>query len=141
MAVFADFLQEWPFDLQKRKMIKSNELMIGSWVLVNGVPRQVAYITEKEVGYYRKGNSRMFYERLDKIEPIPIKEMKLTELQELVISLGDNVLYLDMRGITMSVDSIYESGVWTLKNTFGESLILRRNEVHLLQQIVNCLGV
>ena len=140
MAVFADFLQEWPFDLRKRKMIKSNELMIGSWVLVNGVPRQVADITEKEVGYYRKENSRMFYERLDKIEPIPIKEVKLTELQELVISLGDNVLYLDMRGITMSVDSIYESEVWTLKNTFGESLILRRNEVHLLQQIVNCLG-
>jgi hypothetical protein len=141
MAVFADFLQEWPFDLQKRKMIESNELMIGSWVLVNGVPRQVAYITEKEVGYYRKGNSRMFYERLDKIEPIPIYEMKITELQEAVISLGDSVLCLDMRDITMSVDSIYESEVWTLKNTFGESLILRRNEVHLLQQIVNCLGV
>ena len=141
MAVFADFLQEWPFDLQKRKMIKSNELMIGSWVLVNGVPRQVAYITEKEVGYYRKENSRMFYERLDMIEPIPIKEMKITGLQELVISLGDSVLCLDMRDITMSVDSIYESEVWTLKNTFGESLILRRNEVHLLQQIVNCLGV
>ena len=141
MAVFADFLQEWPFDLRKYKMIKSNELMIGSWVLVNGVPRQVACITEKEVGYYRKGNSRMFYERLDKIEPIPIKEMKITGLQELVISLGDSVLCLDMRDITMSVDSIYESGVWTLKNVFGESLILRRNEVHLLQQIVNCLGV
>ena len=140
MAVFADFLQEWPFDLQKRKMIKINELMIGSWVLVNGVPRQVADITEKEVGYYRKENSRMFYERLDMIEPIPIKEMKITGLQELVISLGDSVLCLDMRGITMSVDSIYESEVWTLKNTFGESLILRRNEVHLLQQIVNCLG-
>ena len=115
--------------------------MIGSWVLVNGVPRQVAYITEKEVGYYRKENSRMFYERLDMIEPIPIYEMKITGLQELVISLGDSVLCLDMRDITMSVDSIYESEVWTLKNTFGESLILRRNEVHLLQQIVNCLGV
>lgn len=137
MAVFADFLQEWPFDLQKRKMIKSNELMIGSWVLVNGVPRQVAYITGKEVGYYRKGNSRMFYERLDKIEPIPIYEMKITELQEAVISLGDNVLCLDIRDITMTVDD----DVWTLKNVFGESLILRRNEVHLLQQIVNCLGV
>ena len=68
MAVFADLLQEWPFDLQKRKMIKINELMIGSWVLVNGVPRQVADITEKEVGYYRKENSRKLYERLDKIE-------------------------------------------------------------------------
>ena len=136
MAVFADFLQEWPFDLRKYKMIKSNELMIGSWVLVNGVPRQVACITEKEVGYYRKGNSRMFYERLDKIEPIPIYEMKITELQEAVISLGDNVLCLDFRDITMTVDD----DVWTLKNVFGESLILRRNEVHLLQQIVNCLG-
>ena len=136
MAVFADFLQEWPFDLQKRKMIKSNELIIGSWVLVNGVPRQVAYITEKEVGYYRKGNSRMFCERLDKIGPIPIYEMKITELQEAVISLGDNVLCLDIRDITMTVDA----DVWTLKNVFGESLILRRNEVHLLQQIVNCLG-
>lgn len=115
--------------------------MIGSWVLVNGVPRQVASITQEEVGYYRKGNSRMFYERLDKIEPIPIKEAKLTELQELAISLGDSVLCLDMRDITMSVDSFYESEIWTLKNTFGESLILRRNEVHLLQQIVNCLGV
>ena len=51
MAVFADFLQEWPFDLQKRKMIKSNELMIGSWVLVNGIPRQVEYITQKEIGF------------------------------------------------------------------------------------------
>ena len=77
----------------------------------------------------------MFYERLDKIEPIPIKEMKITGLQELVISLGDNVLCLDMRDITMTVDD-----VWTLKNAFGESLILRRNEVHLLQQIVSCLG-
>lgn len=114
--------------------------MIGSWVLVNGVPRQVASITQKEVGYYRKGNSRMFYERVDKIEPIPIYEMKITEPQEAVISLGDNVLCLDMSGITMSVDSHYESEIWTLKNTFGESLILRRNEVHLLQQIVNCLG-
>ena len=135
MAVFADFLQEWPFDLQKYKMIKSNELMIGSWVLVNGVPRQVAYITQKEVGYYRNGNSRMFYEKLDNIEPIPIYEMKITELLEAVISLGDNVLCLDMIDITMTVDD-----VWTLKNAFGESLILRRNEVHLLQQIVSCLG-
>ena len=118
-------------------MIKSNELMIGSWVLVNGAPRQVAYITEKEVGYYRKGNSRMFYERLDEIEPIPIYEVKMTEFQELVISLGDSILCLDMRGITLSVDDY----VWTLKNTFGEQLILRRNEVHLLQQIVNCLGL
>lgn len=122
-------------------MIESNELMIGSWVLVNGVPRQVASITQEEVGYYRKGNSRMFYERLDKIEPIPIYEMKITEPQEAVISLGDNILCLDMSGITMSVDSLYESEIWTLMNTFGESLILRRNEVHLLQQIVNCLGV
>lgn len=59
-------------------MIRTDELMLGDSVLIDGVPRIVAAITKKKVGYHRKPNeSKMWYARLSEVQPRPLNE-KLT---------------------------------------------------------------
>ena len=122
-------------------MIKSTELMIGDYVLVDGKPRRVESITKKKIGYHinPQTDKRLHYARLHDIEPIPLKEMRMDDPNEAVVSLGDSVLVLNMRGIVLHVDNIQFETIWTFKNIFGEALTLRRNEVHLLQHIIKNL--
>lgn len=122
-------------------MIKSTELMIGDYILVDGKPRRVESITKKKIGYHinPQTDKRLHYARLHDIEPIPLKEMRMNDPNEVVVSLGDSVLVLNMRGIVLHVDSIQFETKCTFKNIFGEALSLRRNEVHLLQHIIRDL--
>lgn len=122
-------------------MIKSTELMIGDYVLVDGKPRRVESITKKKIGYHinPQTDKRLHYARVHDIEPIPLKEMRMNDPNEAVVSLGDSVLVLNMRGIALHVDNIQFETTWTFKNIFGETLTLRRNEVHLLQHIIKNL--
>ena len=54
---------------------ESQNLMIGSWVLAGGEPRQVRSITKKKVGVLTSNEShRQSYYRLFEVEPIPITE-------------------------------------------------------------------
>jgi len=53
--------------------MQAEELIIGCQVLIDGVPRVVQAITKKKVGYHIGQNeSRMHYERLRDIKPIPL---------------------------------------------------------------------
>lgn len=54
-------------------MLKAEELMIGSNVLVDGKSRYVEAITKKKIGYhYGPGESRMYYARLCEVQPRPL---------------------------------------------------------------------
>lgn len=57
-------------------MIKSTELMIGDYVLVQGKPRRVESITKKKIGYHvnKHTDGRLHYARLVEIQPIEITE-------------------------------------------------------------------
>lgn len=62
-------------------MIKSTELMIGDYVLVDGKPRRVESITKKKIGYHinPQTDKRLHYARLHDIAPIDINEEFLKE--------------------------------------------------------------
>ena len=57
-------------------MIKSTELMIGDYVLVDGKPRRVESITKKKIGYHinPQTDKRLYYARLHDVEPIELTE-------------------------------------------------------------------
>lgn len=75
-------------------MVKTDEFMIGNWVLVEDKPRQVAAFTRKKIGFHYKPNeSRMHYARVCQIQPIPLTS-------ELLLSLGF-VRTTDVRGWTL----------------------------------------
>lgn len=53
--------------------MKANELMIGDWVLIDGVARKVCAITKHKVGYHLcESESTMHYARLHDVNPIPL---------------------------------------------------------------------
>lgn len=55
-------------------MIRADELMLGDWVSVEGIPRQVEAITKKKIGYHKdkQKDGRLYYARLCEIEPIDL---------------------------------------------------------------------
>jgi hypothetical protein len=63
-------------------MIKSAELMIGDYVLVEGKPRRVESITKKKIGYHinPQTDKRLYYARLHDVEPIEITEDLLQKI-------------------------------------------------------------
>lgn len=55
--------------------------MIGDFVLVDGMPRQIQAITKKKIGYHRKENEpRLYYARLRDVEPIELTKELLWEI-------------------------------------------------------------
>lgn len=48
--------------------------MIGDWVSVEGIPRQVEAITKKKIGYHKdkQKDGRLYYVRLCEVEPIKL---------------------------------------------------------------------
>ena len=55
-------------------MMRSDELMLGDYVLVSGIPRKVEAITKKKIGYHinPQADNRLYYARLHDVEPIEI---------------------------------------------------------------------
>lgn len=57
-------------------MIRADQLQIGDYVLVSGIPRRVESITKKKIGYHinPQTDKRLYYARLHDVEPIEITE-------------------------------------------------------------------
>ena len=103
-------------------MIKSTELMIGDYVLVDGKPRRVESITKKKIGYHinPQTDKRLYYARLHDVEPIVITNLLLQKTFEpgatpnhfqLQVGICDIVLCLKTMGycFVRVEDAIFES--------------------------------
>lgn len=87
-------------------MIRADELMLGDWVSVEGIPRQVEAITKKKIGYHKdkQKDGRLYYARLCEIEPIKMTNLLLGKTFEqgatpnhFQVQIGINDIVLDMR--------------------------------------------
>ena len=58
---------------------ESQNLMIGSWVLAEGKPRQVHSLTTKKAGFKRGTNGRRDFFRFDQLQGISLSEPLLKE--------------------------------------------------------------
>ena len=58
---------------------ESQNLMIGSWVLAEGKPRQVHILTTKKAGFKRGTNGHLDFFRFDQLQGIPLSEPLLKE--------------------------------------------------------------
>ena len=58
---------------------ESQNLMIGSWVLAEGKPRQVHSLTTKKAGFKRGTNGQRDFFRFDQLRGIPLSEPLLKE--------------------------------------------------------------
>lgn len=58
---------------------ESQNLMIGSWVLAEGKPRQVHSLTTKKAGFKRGTNGQRDFFRFDQLQGIPLSEPLLKE--------------------------------------------------------------
>ena len=58
---------------------ESQNLMIGSWVLAGGKPRQVNCLTTKKAGFKRGTNGQLDFFRFDQLAGIPLSEQLLKE--------------------------------------------------------------
>lgn len=56
--------------------MKSNELMLGNWVLYHNLAIQIDAIHKRKVGYH-KMPSRLHWIRLNEIQPIPLSKYEL----------------------------------------------------------------
>ena len=87
-------------------MIRADELMLGDWVSVEGIPRQVEAITKKKIGYHKdkQKDGRLYYARLCEIEPIDLTNALLEKNfaqgatpNHFQVQIGINDIVLDMR--------------------------------------------
>lgn len=58
---------------------ESQNLMIGSWVLAGGEPRQVCSLTTKKAGFKRGTSGHRDFFRFDQLQGIPLSEELLKE--------------------------------------------------------------
>ena len=56
---------------------ESQNLMIGSWVLAGGEPRQVSSLTTKKAGFKRGTSGHRDFFRFDQLQGIPLSDMLL----------------------------------------------------------------
>ena len=76
--------------------MRAEDLSVGCCVLVNGVLRHVEAITKKKIGYHTKPcQSRMFYERLRNVKPVPISESISSAFN--VVAAGKAFMFWDDR--------------------------------------------
>lgn len=80
--------------------------MLGDWVSVEGIPRQVEAITKKKIGYHKdkQKDVRLYYARLCEVEPIDLTNALLEKNFEqgatpnhFQVQIGINDIVLDMR--------------------------------------------
>ena len=121
-------------------MIKAHDLQLGDYVLIQGKPRQVEAITKRKIGYHvdKQKDNRLYYARLCEVEPIEIKSIELDNIDRVIIVNQDMKIDLSPFNVKLTIESVYKD-ICTFSNIFGERLILRRMEVHLLQRILRNL--
>lgn len=63
---------------------ESQNLMIGSWVLAGGEPRQVSSLTTKKAGFKRGTSGHRDFFRFDQLQGIPLSEELMKECIKVV---------------------------------------------------------
>ena len=128
-------------------MVNYTELMIGDWIEIDGIPRQVQTITKKKVGYHIKPNEcYMHYARLSECEYLPIYSIEFngkafTINFDIIIELKDNIeLKEEMIEQSIGWEKPKISTRYWLTNLLGESLLSNFDFVHRLQRQVNFLN-
>lgn len=63
-------------------MVRYSDLMLGDYVLVNGIPRRVEAITKKKIGYHiePQRDKRLYYARFREVKPIEVTRELLGRL-------------------------------------------------------------
>ena len=131
-------------------MIKSSELMIGDYVLVDGAPRRVESITKKKIGYHFNPQTarRLHYAKLHDVEPIEITKELLKENGFI-----DNLCYLDYHLDEQSRIQYYRhehrlSKIWYGRDEWQNNAHVREESFrcncfyfHELQQACKMCGV
>lgn len=68
---------------------ESQNLMIGSWVLAGGEPRQISSLTTKKAGFKRGTSGHRDFFRFDQLQGIPLSEELLKECVKVVAPKGE----------------------------------------------------
>lgn len=127
-------------------MINANELMLGDYVLVSGIPRKVEAITKKKIGYHinTQKDNRLYYARLRDIEPIKITHQILEKVFEPGFSEDDFCLQEGVSDISIHIQSEYNSRV-TIEDAFftcnPDVDKFVENKLHLLQNLLRAANI
>lgn len=112
-------------------MIRYEDIQIGNYVEIDGVPRIVEAITKKKVGFHRsKDDKSMHYARLKDVNPLKIETIEF-EPSAFLIN-GD--IILPFNKIITNV-AFTDDQFW-IGNVFNESLRVDFDYVHKLQQAI-----
>ena len=125
-------------------MVNYTELMIGDWIQIDGIPRQVQAITKEKVGYYIL-DCTMYYAKLNECEYLPIKSIEFKG-ENLIIN--HNIIIELNRNIHLTQEMFEEhTGYGTpkisirywIENIIGEKLLANVEYVHKFHKYVKIL--
>lgn len=120
--------------------MKATELMIGDWVLVNGITRQVSQITKHKIGYHLSDKECvMHYARLHDVNPIPLTAEILEKsgwiLVENEYRSPEDIVYKESLRLQIGEDG---NAFWWI---VGYVIIIPINYVHELQHALRLCGL
>lgn len=120
-------------------MIRADQLQIGDYVLVRGIPRQVESITKKKIGYHvnKQTDGRLHYARLVEIQPIEITE-ELMESQGF-IKYPSVPYHAYIQEGTDAMIWRYPSS-WIVPDVMVKQMYVRVEFVHQFQQLDRMCG-
>lgn len=139
--------------------MKTSELQIGNWVLVNDRPVRVGSITKKKIGYHRgPAESRLYYARAAEVKPIVITEELLVAngFGKSPYSYGNNFNYYKSLGSESFIHIEYDilRDLWTNavvepnkregeSLVFGKTLVSQRGckYLHQLQNLYSLVDI
>jgi hypothetical protein len=95
---------------------ESQNLMIGSWVLAGGEPRQVSSLTTKKAGFKRGTSGHRDFFRFDQLQGIPLSEELLKECIKVVppkesVSKIEKIVYYDNSKSIIFVEKNFGGGL------------------------------
>lgn len=91
-------------------MVRTDELMIGNWVIVDDAPRQVQSITKKKIGFhYRPNEVRLYYACHFELRPIALTRDLLQQAG--FNSPGDSRWFIHE---TTGFELFYSGGQWRM---------------------------
>lgn len=114
------------------RKIREDEIMIGDWVEVKGIPVEVRMVSRKKIGYHRDGDkTRLEYARLADVEPLIVKKIEFG-MEEWVVN---NSIVIKVRN-TLKLSSGVHPEYYAIENGLGERLLVDFSCVHKLQHVL-----
>jgi hypothetical protein len=117
------------------RKIRADEIMIGDWVQVRGIPVEVRMVSRRKIGYHLDGDkTRLVYARLADVEPLIVKKIEYGT-EEWVVN--------DEIKIKVGAAVAYEIGTEEsyISNMLGESLRCDfLTGVHELQHVLKIIS-